>query len=107
MTYTKDELIKISGPYFKDRKINKMLATPDGNFFYPHAVRFADSHAKTIKKEVITIIRDDLRATESKDVEVDEKELAALRKEAKGLKIKGYNMMKAPKLKEKIAEAKK
>ena len=113
---TKAQLIEKAEHYFKDEKVKLMYATSDGNFFYELGKNYADSHAKTKKLELFTIIRADLveakPKAKSKEVkkekpETDEaNELIELRKEAKKLKIRGFGIMKAETLKRKIAENK-
>lgn len=124
--YTKAQLIEKGRHYFDNKEVNKMFATPDGNFFYENSRNYADSHAKSKKDpefQVIEITRMDLNKEEPKakaKKEPTEKEegkkeepkaekddeLAELRKEAKELKIKGSHLMGLEKLKAKIAEAK-
>ena len=106
--FTKAELIEKGRHYFDNKEVNKMLATPDGNFFYENSKNYADSHAKSKKDpefQVIEITRADLKAKEQPKTGNDD-ELVELRKEAKELKIKGYHMMGLEKLKKKIAESK-
>ena len=119
--FSRAELIEKGKHYFDNKEVNKMLATPDGNFFYENSKNYADSHAKSKKDpdfQVIEITRADLNKGESKikakkspasaeksePKEVDE--LAGLRKKAKGLNIRSSHMMGIEKLKAKIAEAK-
>ena len=129
--FTKAELIEKGRHYFDNKEVNKMHATPDGNFFYENSKNYADSHAKSKKDpdfQVIEITRADLdkgksktkakkapasEATADKPTEKEEEkkeesqtDIDELRKEAKGLKIKGYHMMGLEKLKKKIAESK-
>ena len=103
--FTKAQLIEKGRHYFDDKSVNVMFATSDANFFYEASKTYADSHAKTKNIELFEIKRADLK---SKPVEKEENddELAELRKEAKGLKIRGSHLMGIEKLKAKIAEAK-
>lgn len=105
--FTKAQLIEKGRHYFDKKDVNKMYATPDGNFFYESSKTYADSHAKTVKLEVIEITRTDLNV-KSEKVQSNSvpkpSELDELRKEGKKLKIKGYILMKAETLKKKIAE---
>lgn len=128
--FNKAQLIERGRHYFDDSKIDKMYATPDGNFFYESNKSFADSHAKTKKIEVITITRSDLieekpkskreapkdndaKKNDLKDSPSPESpkstdnslDLDALKAEGKKLKIKGFAIMKAETLKKKIEDA--
>ncbi len=107
--FSKVQLIEKGRHYFDDKSVNVMFATSDANFFYEASKSYADSHSKTRNIELFEIKRADLK---SKSVENEEpktendNELADLRKEAKGLKIKGSHMMGIEKLKKRIAENK-
>ena len=113
--FSKTELIEKGKHYFDNKDVEVMYATPDGNFFYQNSKSYADSHAKSKKEpdfKVIEITRADLNVkpksdkTSQKPKDTKEVlELDQLRKEAKGLKIRGYAIMKEPALKKKIAEA--
>lgn len=103
--FTKAQLVERSKYYFDNKAVNKMYATPDGNFFYENSKTYADSHAKTIKLEVIEITRADLNEKPKQNSVPEPSELDELRKEAKKLKIRGYVLMKVETLKKKIAEA--
>ena len=106
--FTKAQLIEKGKHYFDDKGVNVMFATSDGNFFYEASKSYGDSHAKTRNIELFEIKRADLGKAKEKEQpkteEVDE--LKELRKEGKKLKIKGFAIMKADTLKDKIAEAK-
>ena len=101
--FTKTQLIEKGKHYFDDKSVNVMFATSDGNFFYEASKSYADSHSKTRNIELFEIKRADLKA---KPVEETGNELSELKKEAKGLKIKGSHLMGIDKLKKKIAEIK-
>ena len=61
MIYSKDKLIEIVRPYFKDSKITRLLVTEDAQVFYDNSVDFANSHASVNKlKPPYVIMRGDL-----------------------------------------------
>ena len=105
--FTKAQLIEKGKHYFDEKSVNVMFATSDGNFFYEASKTYADSHSKTRNIELFEIKRADLKSkpVEKEETENDD-ELSGLRKEAKGLKIKGSHMMGIDKLKKRIAEIK-
>ena len=115
--FNKAELAERGRHYFDDSKISKMYATSDGNFFYEHDKNYADSHAKSLKTQVIEITRGDLASKTTKEkpkaakvaptVETSENGLSIeeLRAEGKRLKIPKYWIIKEETLRNKIAEA--
>lgn len=123
--FNKAELAERGRHYFDDKKINKMYATTDGNFFYEHDKNFADSQSKVLKTSVIEITRGDLTEKEEKPKVVtppvdpvgnsptnDKPEssenglsIEELRAEGKRLKIPKYWIIKEETLRKKIAEA--
>ena len=103
--FTKAQLIEKGRHYFDDKSVNVMFVTSDANFFYEASKSYADSHSKSRNIELFEIKRVDLKAKEQPETGKQD-ELAELRKEAKGLKIRGYHMMGIEKLKKKIAESK-
>ena len=111
--FTKTQLIEKGKHYFDDKSVNVMFATSDGNFFYEASKSYGDSHAKTKNIELFEIKRSDLGKakevdkTEDVNETEDADELTELKKEAKGLKIKGFALMKHDTLKAKVAELKK
>ena len=114
--FTKAQLIERGSHYFDDPKISKMYATTDGNFFHENAKNYADSHAKSLKTQVIEITKGDLKekpkAEPKKSVELPEESnsipspssFEELKAEAKKLNIKGWAIMKEETLKRKIEE---
>ncbi len=118
--FNKAQLAERGRHYFDDPKISKMYATTDGNFFHESSKNYADSHAKSLKTQVIEITRDDLvekKATKKEEkpkvvtpsnnsVDNDSKSLSIeeLRAEGKRLKIPKYWIIKEETLIKKIAE---
>ena len=106
--FTKTQLIEKGKHYFDDKSVNVMFATSDGNFFYEASKSYGDSHAKTKNIELFEIKRSDLgkakEVDKTEDVDKTEgvDELTELKKVAKALKIKGYHLMGAKRLKEEI-----
>lgn len=120
--FNKAQLAERGKHYFDDPKISRMYATTDGNFFYENDKNYADSHAKSLKTQVIEITKSDLsskKSTKKEDEpEVEKVEVTIeptdngsvasfdeLKVEAKKLKIKGWGIMKEETLRKKIAEA--
>ena len=119
--FNKAQLSERGRHYFDDQKINKMYATTDGNLFYEQDKNYADSHAKSLKTQVIEITRGDLASKKDEKpkkektkaskveptVETSENGLSIeeLRAEGKRLKIPKYWIIKEETLKKKIAEA--
>jgi len=61
MIYSKDKLIEIVRPYFKNSKIDKLLVTEDAQVFYENCVDFAQSHTSVNKlRPPYIILRSDL-----------------------------------------------
>ena len=100
--FTKTQLIEKGKHYFDEKSVNVMFATSDGNFFYEASKSYGDSHAKTKNIELFEIKRSDLGKAKEVDKTEDVDELTELKKEAKGLKIKGYHLMGVKRLKEEI-----
>lgn len=67
--YTKEQLIERAAPYFE--KYDSMYATSDGNYFYPHAKHYADSHAKEKELQLYLVTRDEFQKNNSKEKELD------------------------------------
>ena len=69
--FSKEELIEQSKSYFEaNDKINVIFATTDGNFFYEHAVSFANGHASGKKNiKVIRITRTDIEGESEQQLE--------------------------------------
>ena len=112
--FNKAQLVERGRHYFNDPKISKMYATSDGNFFYEQDKNYADSHAKSLKTDLIEITRDDLKeeskkpkAQVSSSVDPTDNGLSfdELKAQAKKLKIKGWAIMKEETLKQKITDA--
>ena len=103
--FTKTQLIEKGKHYFDDKSVNVMFATSDANFFYEASKTYADSHSKTKNIELFEIKRADLKAKPVEHTGGDD-ELSVLRKEAKGLNIRGSHLMGVEKLKKRIAEIK-
>lgn len=60
----KTELLEKSKQYFNNQEVKIMYATTDGNFFYEE--HFANSHAKGLGTQVITIKRAELAVPKEK-----------------------------------------
>ena len=125
--FNKTQLAERGRHYFDDSKVKKMYATTDGNFFYEDSKNYADSHAKSLKTQVISITRSDLveKKAEKKPkekkvktpveptvvstaVSADNGSVSSfddLKAEAKKLKIRGWAIMKEETLQKKIDAA--
>jgi len=61
MIYSKEKIIEIVRPYFKNGKINKVIVTEDAQVFYESNLSFAQSHASVNKlKPPYVIVRGDI-----------------------------------------------
>ncbi len=77
----KTELIELSKVYFeKNKDLQKMIVTEDGNFFYVNHDHYAYSHARARKLKTFEIRRDDVFPAPIKEAKVtDEMIIAELR----------------------------
>ena len=68
--FNKVQLTERGKHYFNNEDVKVMYATTDGNFFYER--HYADSHAKGLKTDVVTIKRADLGETKKAKEKVEE-----------------------------------
>ncbi|MCP3682134.1 MAG: hypothetical protein GY861_05525 [bacterium] len=103
--FTIDQLQDLSKVYFeKNPGLQKMLATEDGQFFYPNGDHYAYSHARNNNLNVITIRRAEALNSLVKPAEVKEVKTEAPKVETKVEKPKVDDSMTVAKINEYATE---
>lgn len=68
--YTKEQLIELSKPYFKNNEIDSILAVSDGNFFYKENLTDARNHERSANAlTLVEITREEAKVSKAKTAE--------------------------------------